>query len=197
MPDMAVYYAWVQLGRTPLKAARLRHFYFDGVSAPGEEDETSMWEAYDAPLLRLSAAALGYGGAFAFSERSPTNAAHADFAKNRREDVRAVAAFVTAADVESDDGRRVTTRISGGEIDYEDTARLALEMAISLIRDDVPAKRTGGVWSAAAGWGDVLLRRMQLIGLGVSLAPPGATAATVMRSARERYRGQYVAAART
>jgi short subunit dehydrogenase-like uncharacterized protein len=193
VPDMAVYHAWVHLGRVPLKSAEVHHFYFDGRNEPAPKEDASVWEAYDAPLLRLSAAALGYGPAFTFSERSATNAAHADFAKNKNEDVRAVAAFVTAADVESADGRKVTTRITGGEIDYEDTARLAMAMALSLIRDDIPAKRTGGVWSPAAGWGDVLLRRLEAIGLGVSLAPQGATAASIMRNARERYHGRYVA----
>ena len=192
VPDMAIYKAWVALGRAALKSATVRHYYFDGRSPPGPaDDEPSMWEPYDAPVIRLTAEALGYGDGFAFAERSPTNAAHADFAKNKNEGVRSVAAFVSAADVESVDGRTVTTRISGGEIDFEDTARLAMAMALSLVRDAVPAKRTGGVWTPAAGWGDVLLERLEDIGLGVSLTKEGETAATVMRSARERYRGKY------
>ena len=191
VPEMVVYRAWEELGRTPLKAADVKHYYFDGKSPPAAEDEPSMWEPYDAPVMRLSAEQLGYGAAFTFAETSPTNGAHSNPLKNKKKDVRAVAAFVTAADVESVDGRKVTTEISGGEIDYEDTARIAMAMALSLIQEAVPAKSTGGVWSAAAGWGDVLLDRLQHIGLKVSLAPKGATAATIMRDARERYIGRY------
>ena len=141
--------------------------------------------------MALSAAALDYGSEFVFTELSSTNNAHLDFAKNKGEDVRAVAAWTSAVDVESVDGRKATTIMSGGEIDYEDTTRLAMAMALSLLRDAIPAKRTGGVWSPAAGWGDVLLRRLDEIGLGVSLAPHGATAESYMRSVRERYRGRY------
>ena len=102
-----------------------------------------------------------------------------------------MARFVTAADVEAVNGGKVTTTISGGEIDYEDTARIAMVMALSLLKDDIPARGTGGVWSPAAGWGEVLLERLEDVGLGVKLAAKAETAATVMRSAREKFSGRY------
>jgi short subunit dehydrogenase-like uncharacterized protein len=173
VPDMVVYRAWLHLGRPPLKSAQVHHFFFDGHSPSAPQEEPSIWEAYDSPVVRLSAGALGYGDAFTFTERSPTNAAHADFSKNKGEDVRKVARFVNAAQVEAMDGRQATTIIAGGEVDYEETSRLALEMALSLLRDTIPAKRTGGVWSPAAGWGAPLLRRLEAIGLGVNVAPEG------------------------
>ena len=102
-------------------------------------------------------------------------------------------AIYTAVDVEAADRRVATTQISGGEIDYEDTSRLALEMALALLRDgdDLPAARTGGVWSPAAGWGDALLARLEAIGMGVRVAAPNETAATIMRQTAARYKGEY------
>ena len=192
VPDMAIYRAWVELGRVPLKSATLRHYYFDGLNKPADEEQPSMWQDYHAPVMRLTAATLGYGNAFAFSELSATNAAHEHAVeKNTKADVRAVARFVTAADVEAVNGGKVTTTISGGEIDYEDTARIAMVMALSLLKDDIPARGTGGVWSPAAGWGEVLLERLEDVGLGVKLAAKAETAATVMRSAREKFSGRY------
>jgi hypothetical protein len=45
VPDMLVYKAWEHLGRTPLRSAVVRHFYYDGVSPPSDDDdEASMWE---------------------------------------------------------------------------------------------------------------------------------------------------------
>ena len=139
VPDMAIYKAWVALGRAALKSATVRHYYFDGRSPPGPaDDEPSMWEPYDAPVIRLTAEALGYGDGFAFAERSPTNAAHADFAKNKNEGVRSVAAFVSAADVENVDGRTVTTRISGGEIDFEEFLQMmTAKMSDSDTREEI------------------------------------------------------------
>jgi hypothetical protein len=70
-------------------------------------------------------------------------------------------------------------------------ARLALEMAISLLHDAIPARTTGGVHTPAAGWGTHLLHRMASVGLGVRLAPTGQTALSFMHDARERYADRY------
>lgn len=180
VPDMATYRGWVHLDRPPLHKSSCKHFFFDGQSKPSVWEEASVWESYDTPLLRLSAAALGYGPSFTFSETSRTNEAHLDYEKNKQPEVRRAARFVTVADVTAVDGRTVTTQISGGEIDYEDTARIALEMALSLVEDGIPAAKIGGVWSPAGGWGDALLKRLQAVGLGVRLAAPGETASTIL-----------------
>ena len=187
VPDMATYRAWVHLRRPPLVRSTVQHLYYNGVDAPAEE-APSIWEAYDAPLMRWSADALGYGASFDFAERSSTNGAHERYSLNRGEAIRRVAQFISVATVEAADGRTATALVSGGEIDYEETARLCLEMGLSLVRDEgVLAAKVGGLWTPAAGWGEALLQRMATIGLAVRLTAPGETAAAVVRGTRARY----------
>ena len=187
LPDMITYRAWDHLGRPQLRRSTVQHLYYNGMDAPGEEAH-SLWEAYDAPVMHWSAKALGYGASFAFAELSQTNGAHERYMLNRREAVRRVAQFVSVATVEATDGRTETAIMSGGEIDYEETARICLEMGLSLVHgDDVPAARAGGLWTPAAGWGKALLRRLAAIGLDARLAAPGETAATIVRDTRARY----------
>jgi short subunit dehydrogenase-like uncharacterized protein len=186
LPDMTTYRAWTHLGRPKLRRSAVYHAYFNGIHAQGTL-AASFWESYDAPHLRRTGTLLAYGDEFEFSEVSPSNDAKAAYLGNKREAVRKVAKFVTSATVEAEDGRQATATVSGGEVDYEETARILLEMAISLVQDGVPAASAGGVWTAAAGWGDALLARLATIGLGVEVSQPGQTAAVIVREVSKQY----------
>ena len=188
VPDMATYRAWTHLGRPKLRRSRVYHAYTNGTAATQGPMEAAFWEYLDVPLMRWSANLLAYGNRFEFSERSPSNQAHRDYVGNKRAEVRKAAKFVTAASVEAEDGRTATATVSGGEVDYEETARIFLETAMSLVEDSVLAADTGGVWTAAAGWGDALLKRMEAVGLGVVVSQqPGETAAKIVRAASKQY----------
>lgn len=197
LPDMATYRAWAQLGRPKLLHSVVYHAYTNGTASTQMclqawclPMEAAFWEDLDAPLMRWSANLLAYGSRFGFSEFSPSNLAHVDYLSNKKPAVRKAANFVTAATVEAEDGRKATATVSGGEVDYEETARILIEMAISLLTDNVLAAETGGVWTAAAGWGDALLKRLAAIGLGVTVSEQ--TALTIIREASEQYGYGYV-----
>lgn len=173
--DMATFVAWKELGRPKLRRSTAFALYFDGLSRQAMDDMAPFkWAEGDEYALRMSAASLGYGESFRFSELSPSNAAHRNA---KRRDVRRAARFTVVAEAEAEDERRVAAVMAGGEVDYEDTARFLLEMGLSLVLDEVPAAKTGGVWTAAAGWGEALLERLAAIGLGVVVAKDGADSA--------------------
>jgi short subunit dehydrogenase-like uncharacterized protein len=60
-------------------------------------------------------------------------------------------------------GRRVVTRVSGGDPGYDETAKMLAESALSLAFDDLPA--TSGQVTTAAAMGDALLGRLQRAGI--------------------------------
>ena len=188
LADLLTYRAWASLSRPPLRKSTVTSLSFNGVASARDAAETSIWAPYNEPVVRLSAAALGYGPSFDFVELSPTNAAHSDWWNNRLAARRRAARFVMVAQVEAEDGRVAAAAVSGGEVDYEETARLALEMALCLLRDRprLPAARAGGVWAPAAGWGDTLLARLGRIGLEVVPMEPS-DAHKTLHDALERH----------
>jgi short subunit dehydrogenase-like uncharacterized protein len=60
-------------------------------------------------------------------------------------------------------GRRVVTRVSGGDPGYDETAKMLAESALSLAFDDLPA--TPGQVTTAAAMGDALLGRLRRAGI--------------------------------
>jgi short subunit dehydrogenase-like uncharacterized protein len=60
-------------------------------------------------------------------------------------------------------GKTVTTRVSGGDPGYDETAKMLAESALCLAFDDLP--RTSGQVTTAAAMGDALLVRLQRAGI--------------------------------
>ena len=61
-------------------------------------------------------------------------------------------------------GRRVLTRVSGGDPGYDETAKMLAESALALAFDDLPP--TAGQVTSATAMGDALLARLQRAGIG-------------------------------
>ena len=61
-------------------------------------------------------------------------------------------------------GRRVVTRVSGGDPGYDETAKMLAESALALALDDLP--ETAGQVTTAAAMGDALLARLRRAGIG-------------------------------
>jgi short subunit dehydrogenase-like uncharacterized protein len=64
-------------------------------------------------------------------------------------------------------GRRVVTRVSGGDPGYDETAKMLAESALCLAFDDLP-RRSGQVTPVTA-MGDALLERLQKAGMGFEI----------------------------
>jgi len=60
-------------------------------------------------------------------------------------------------------GRRVVTRVSGGDPGYDETAKMLVESALALAFDDLPP--TAGQVTTATAMGDALLARLQKAGI--------------------------------
>ncbi|HLY33289.1 MAG TPA: saccharopine dehydrogenase, partial [Jatrophihabitantaceae bacterium] len=60
-------------------------------------------------------------------------------------------------------GRRVVTRVSGGDPGYDETAKMLAESALALAFDDLP--KTAGQVTPAAAMGEALLARLQQKGI--------------------------------
>ncbi|PZS16268.1 MAG: saccharopine dehydrogenase [Pseudonocardiales bacterium] len=60
-------------------------------------------------------------------------------------------------------GKRVVTRVSGGDPGYDETAKMLAESALALAFDDLPA--TAGQVTTATAMGDALLDRLQRAGI--------------------------------
>ena len=60
-------------------------------------------------------------------------------------------------------GRRVVTRVSGGDPGYTETARMLGEAALALAVDRLP--ETAGQVTTAAAMGDALLERLRSVGI--------------------------------
>jgi len=60
-------------------------------------------------------------------------------------------------------GRKVVTRVSGGDPGYDETAKMLAESALALAFDDLP--KTSGQVTPAAAMGDALLARLQSKGI--------------------------------
>jgi saccharopine dehydrogenase (NAD+, L-glutamate forming) len=65
--------------------------------------------------------------------------------------------------VGSGGGRRVITRVSGGDPGYDETARLLAEAALALVCDELPP--SAGQVTTAVAMGDALLARLQKSGI--------------------------------
>jgi short subunit dehydrogenase-like uncharacterized protein len=61
-------------------------------------------------------------------------------------------------------GRRVVTKVSGGDPGYDETAKMLAEASLALAFDDLPA--TSGQVTPVAAMGDALLDRLQKAGIG-------------------------------
>ena len=60
-------------------------------------------------------------------------------------------------------GRRVVTRVSGGDLGYTETSMMLAESALCLAFDDLPA--LSGQLTTAQAMGDALLKRLQAAGM--------------------------------
>jgi short subunit dehydrogenase-like uncharacterized protein len=60
-------------------------------------------------------------------------------------------------------GKRVVTRVSGGDPGYDETAKMLAEGALALALDDVP--KASGQLTPVAAMGDALLTRLQRAGI--------------------------------
>ncbi|PZS28135.1 MAG: saccharopine dehydrogenase [Pseudonocardiales bacterium] len=60
-------------------------------------------------------------------------------------------------------GRRVVTRVSGGDPGYDETAKMLAESALALAADDLP--EVAGQVTTATAMGDALLERLQRAGI--------------------------------
>jgi short subunit dehydrogenase-like uncharacterized protein len=60
-------------------------------------------------------------------------------------------------------GKRVVTRVSGGDPGYDETAKMMAESALALAFDDLPP--TAGQVTTAQAMGDALLARLQRAGM--------------------------------
>jgi short subunit dehydrogenase-like uncharacterized protein len=66
-------------------------------------------------------------------------------------------------------GKRVVTRVSGGDPGYDETAKMLAEAALALAFDNLPA--TSGQVTPAAAMGDALLSRLQRAGIQFAVLP--------------------------
>lgn len=66
-------------------------------------------------------------------------------------------------------GKRVVTRVSGGDPGYDETAKMLAESGLCLAFDDVA--RTAGQVTTAAAMGDALLARLQRAGIRFEVLP--------------------------
>ena len=64
-------------------------------------------------------------------------------------------------------GRRVVTRVSGGDPGYDETAKMLAESALCLAYDDLPDR--SGQLTPVAAMGDALLERLQKAGIGFEI----------------------------
>jgi short subunit dehydrogenase-like uncharacterized protein len=60
-------------------------------------------------------------------------------------------------------GKRVTTRVSGGDPGYDETAKMLAEMALALSFDDVP--KVSGQLTPATAAGDAMIKRLSSAGI--------------------------------
>jgi short subunit dehydrogenase-like uncharacterized protein len=79
------------------------------------------------------------------------------------------ASWFTVTFVGEGGGRRVVTRVSGGDPGYDETAKMLAEAALCLAFDDVPP--TSGQVTTAAAMGDALLARLQRAGIVFEVRP--------------------------
>lgn len=68
-------------------------------------------------------------------------------------------------------GRRVVTRVSGGDPGYDETAKMLAESALCLALDEVP--HVAGQVTTATAMGDALLARLQRAGLSFEVLEAG------------------------
>jgi short subunit dehydrogenase-like uncharacterized protein len=61
-------------------------------------------------------------------------------------------------------GRRVVTRVSGGDPGYDETAKMLAESALCLAFDDLPT--TAGQVTTAVAMGEPLIERLRKAGMG-------------------------------
>jgi short subunit dehydrogenase-like uncharacterized protein len=64
-------------------------------------------------------------------------------------------------------GRRVVTKVTGGDPGYDETAKMLAESALALAYDDLP--ETAGQVTTAEAMGDALLARLQRAGIGFTV----------------------------
>jgi short subunit dehydrogenase-like uncharacterized protein len=79
------------------------------------------------------------------------------------------ASWFTVTFVGEGGGRRVVTRVSGGDPGYDETAKMLAEAALCLAFDDLPP--TSGQVTTAAAMGDALLTRLQRAGVVFEVLP--------------------------
>jgi short subunit dehydrogenase-like uncharacterized protein len=74
------------------------------------------------------------------------------------------ASWFTVTFVGSGGGRRVVTRVSGGDPGYDETAKMLAESALCLACDELP--HTSGQLTTAVAMGDALVGRLRRAGIG-------------------------------
>jgi short subunit dehydrogenase-like uncharacterized protein len=71
------------------------------------------------------------------------------------------------------DGRRVMTRMGGGDPGYDETSKMAVESALCLAHDRLDPDIGGGVLTTASAMGMQLVERLERVGLGLELLESG------------------------
>lgn len=101
-------------------------------------------------------------------------------------EVRKVSRFVSIIECQADDGSELVATMRGGEGGYEETARMVLEAALTLLQEphSCPGVATGGCLTPAAALGEPLIRRLSEIGM--PFAVESKDAAAVAREAMVR-----------
>jgi short subunit dehydrogenase-like uncharacterized protein len=70
-------------------------------------------------------------------------------------------------------GKRIVTRVSGGDPGYTETAKMVSESALCLAFDDDKLSSPGGVLTPAVAMGEVLIERLQRVGIRFEVTEGG------------------------
>ena len=117
-------------------------------------------------LPRLAGLAVGVGAAFGLAQLGPTRALLTRWKKSgdgagaeRRE-----SGFFRVTIVAESREERVIGRVSGGDA-YAETAKMASEAALALVRDRARLPSRAGVLTPATAFESVLVERLQAVGI--------------------------------
>ncbi|SHH42702.1 Uncharacterized conserved protein [Jatrophihabitans endophyticus] len=130
-------------------------------------------------LWTAAGSVAGVGALFGLVQLPPARRAllHRVKAGEGPSAARRAASWFTVTFVGEGGGRRVVTRVTGGDPGYDETARMLAESALCLALDDLP--RSAGQVTTATAMGDALLARLRAAGMSFEVlaedaAAPGA-----------------------
>jgi short subunit dehydrogenase-like uncharacterized protein len=109
--------------------------------------------------------ALGVGALFGLAQLPPARRAllSRQAPGDGPSQARRARSWFTVTFVGTGGGRRVVTRVSGGDPGYDETAKMLAESALSLAFDDLPDTR--GQVTTATAMGDALIDRLRKAGM--------------------------------